>query len=177
MILADRVVAIEGVLAEVPHAFGGALALAYYAEPRATVAIDINVFVPVSASEQVLGPLVGLGVTVAPGDDVVLARDEQVRIWWDRTPVDLFFAYDPFHDAARAASRRVGFGPTTIPVLSPEHLVVCKTVSNRGRDWIDIEAILRDGTVLDIAECLRWVGRIVGDDDDRYNRLAAVLTS
>jgi hypothetical protein len=30
----------------VNHAFGGALALAYYAEPRGTVDIDVNVNVP-----------------------------------------------------------------------------------------------------------------------------------
>ena len=32
--------------AKLPHAIGGTLALAYYAEPRATVDIDINLFVP-----------------------------------------------------------------------------------------------------------------------------------
>jgi hypothetical protein len=46
--LPEKVVAIDRALDDVPHAFGGALALAYYAEPRATVDIDLNVFVPVA---------------------------------------------------------------------------------------------------------------------------------
>src|SRR5262249_14713784 len=42
--LPERILAIDRALVAVPHAFGGALALAYYAEPRATVDIDLNVF-------------------------------------------------------------------------------------------------------------------------------------
>jgi len=33
------------------------------------------------------------------------------------------------------------------------------------------------GQPLDAAEVLRWVGRIAGDDDPRYERVAAVLTA
>jgi hypothetical protein len=32
------------------------------------------------------------------------------------------------------------------------------------------------GTPLDGAEILKWVGRIAGDDDPRFVRIAAVLT-
>ncbi|HEY7952208.1 MAG TPA: hypothetical protein VID70_04420 [Solirubrobacteraceae bacterium] len=44
--LPDKVLAIHRALAQakVAHAFGGALALAYYAEPRGTIDIDLNVF-------------------------------------------------------------------------------------------------------------------------------------
>lgn len=31
------------------------------------------------------------------------------------------------------------------------------------------------GTVVDVVEVLRWVGRLVGDGDPRYDRVAAVL--
>ena len=43
--------------AKIPHAIGGALALAYYAEPRATIDIDLNVFVPPERWEEVVGAL------------------------------------------------------------------------------------------------------------------------
>ena len=42
-----------------PHAFGGALALAYYAEPAATIDIDLNVFVAVDRFDDVAAPLAG----------------------------------------------------------------------------------------------------------------------
>ena len=173
--LAERVVALEHALDRVPHAFGGALALAYYAEPRATVDIDLNIFLPADDFEVVASILRPLGVAV--DDDVasVIAGDGQARVLWDETPVDLFFAYDPFHDAAAKRRRVVPFADTTITILAPEHLIVCKTIFNRARDWVDIDAMRELGLAIDHAEVLRWVGRIAGDDDPRFDRIAAVL--
>lgn len=173
--LPEKVLALSAGLADVPHAFGGALALAYWAEPRATVDIDLNMFVPPARADEVLGPLSAMGVRTA-GAEPVIERDGQARVWWDDTPIDLFFAYDPFHDAAGAAAVTVPFADDQIRVLSADHLAVCKAVFNRAKDWIDIEAMLALGTHLDAAEVLRWVGRIAGDTDPRYNRIAALLT-
>ncbi len=174
--LAGRVKAIDEALADVPHAFGGALALAYYAEPRATIDIDLNVFVPAERFPDVAAPLSDLGAAVDdPMLGVIAGRDGQVRVMWDRTPIDLFFSYDPFHEAAAVARCVVPFGESTIPILSAEHLAVCKVVYNRPRDWVDIEAMAA-GAELHAAEILRWVARLAGDEDPRYERIAAVLT-
>ena len=48
---------------------------------------------------------------------------------------------------------------------------------DRPKDWVDIQTMLDQGTHLDPAEVLRWVGRIAGDDDPRYDRIAAVLST
>ncbi|MFM7064421.1 MAG: hypothetical protein ACKO04_13150, partial [Actinomycetes bacterium] len=106
--LPDKVVALARELSDVPHAFGGALALAYYAEPRTTQDIDLNVFVPESQSADVLSVLAPLGVET-DGAEQVARSDGQVRVHWGRTPVDLFFAYDRFHDAARSSARVMPF--------------------------------------------------------------------
>jgi hypothetical protein len=174
--LAERVVVLDRALVDVPHAFGGALALAYYAEPRATVDIDLNAFVGVDRFEEVSVPLSSLGID-AEAQRAVVERDGQARVFWDDTPIDLFFAYDPFHAAAAEARRRVPFGDTQIPILSREHLLVCKVVFNRAKDWIDIEGMLTGDDLLDTAEVLRWVGRIAGDTDPRYDRIATLLTT
>ena len=175
--LAQRILAIDGSLAAIPHAFGGALALAYYAEPRATIDIDLNVFVPAARFRDVAAPLAALG---ADADDpevaAIVRRDGQARVMWDATPIDLFFAYDAFHDAAARGRRVVPFADRSIPILGPEHLVVCKAVFDRPKDWVDIEAMLEAGTGVDAAEILRWVGRIAGDEDPRYVRVAALIT-
>lgn len=175
--LAQRITAIDTALRKVPHAFGGALALAYYAEPRATIDIDLNVFVPASEYDRVAAPLRSLGAhTDDPSIVEIAERDGQVRVMWDTTPIDLFFAYDEFHTAAGRACRSVPFADSSIPILGPEHLLVCKALFNRAKDWVDIDAVLALGTAVDAAEVLRWVGRIAGDDDPRYERIVAVLT-
>ena len=134
-------------------------------------------FVPAAGYIEVAPALSRIGVAT---DDPEIARlvdrDGQARVLWGATPIDLFFAYDPFHDAAGRARVVVPFGESTIPILAVEHLIVCKVVFNRSRDWVDIEAILAMETAVNVAEVLRWVGRIAGDDDARYNRAAALLT-
>ncbi|HEX2392517.1 MAG TPA: nucleotidyl transferase AbiEii/AbiGii toxin family protein [Solirubrobacterales bacterium] len=175
--LPEKVVAIHEALdaARVPHAIGGALALAYYAEPRATIDVDVNVFVTTEQWRKVRDALAPLGVDV--GVELKgLERDGQVRLWWERNPVDLFFSYDPFHDEMRRAARRVPFAETTIPILSPEHLAVCKAMFDRPKDWIDIEQILVDTSPLDIEEIEDWLERMVGRANPRMERLAEILS-
>lgn len=173
--LPDKVVAVHRTLTEagLGHAFGGALALAYYAEPRATVDIDLNLFVAATdfaTVAELLGPL-GVDVSIS---DAVVARDGQCRVRWGRTPLDLFFAYDPFHDAMDRAARTVPFAQTTIRVLSPEHLIVCKAAFDRPKDWLDIEQILVACDHLDLPETKSWLGRIVGEFDQRSGRFTAL---
>jgi hypothetical protein len=175
--LPDKIAAIHRRLAEarIPHAFGGALALAYYTTPRATIDVDVNVFLPPSRHEDVHAVLAPLGV----GDHdrpPPVDRDGQCRTEWGRNPVDLFFAYDELHEAMRGATRVMDFGDERLPVLAPEHLIVCKAVFNRRKDWIDIEHMLVSVEDLDVEEIDRWLGRILGEDDprrERFHRLRA----
>ena len=175
--LPDQVIGLHRALRTIPHAFGGALALAYYAEPRATHDIDVNLFVPVDPLSPVARALATLGIELGPAITETLQRDGQGRVFWQETPVDLFFAYDPFHDAVAAARITVPFSDTRIPILSATHLTICKVVFNRAKDWVDIDAMRAQHAVIDVGEVLRWVGRIAGDTDPRYNRIAAVLTT
>lgn len=174
--LAEKVVALEAALHAVPHAFGGAIALAYYAEPRATIDIDLNVFVPAAQYADVATPLAAIGVSLDDDVAAAVAADGQARAFWDSTPVDLFFAYDAFHDAAAAKTRGVPFADTSITILGPEHLVVCKVIFDRPKDWVDIDAMRALGTAIDAPEVLRWVVRLAGEGDPRFDRIAAVLT-
>lgn len=179
--LDEKIVLIDGAFAQagVAHAFGGALALAYYAEPRATIDVDVNVFAAPSRAGRALDALRELGVDVdRPTALAAARRDGQTRVWWGRTPIDLFFAYDPFHTACKRRARRVPFGDTTIPVLAPEHLVVCKVAFDRRKDWIDIEQILfATADTLDQAEVMRWVERIIDADDRRIRRIQRRLAA
>jgi len=177
--LPEKIVAIHERLsrAKTPHAFGGALSLAYYAEPRATIDIDLNVFVTPDDFELVAAALAELGVQGRRGVEARVQRDGQCRLWWGRTPVDLYFSYDALHEAMREGVRREPFADTTIPVLAPEHLVVCKALFNRPKDWLDIEQVIVGVDELDADEVSAWMDRIVGEDDPRTLRLHALIAS
>lgn len=171
--LPDKVVIIDEALAEakIPHAIGGALALAYYAEPRATIDIDLNLFVPTVQWEGTVDALVASGVSADELEPSTLLRDGQCRLWWGENPIDLFFANAPIHDAMRGEIRKVPFAGATIPILGPEHLAVCKAMFDRPKDWLDIEQMLLGTAGLDVSEIERWLIRMVGENDPRLGRL------
>jgi len=178
--LSEKVLLIEATLraARMPHAFGGAIALAYYATPRATIDIDVNVFVEADRSDEVLAALGRLGAdepTQAEG--VRLRRDGQARILWGVTPIDLFFSYDAFHDACMERRRAFPFGEgETIHVLAAEDLVIFKAIFSRDKDWRDItELVFAMADELDAEWIERWLDRIVGRDDERFQRCAEAL--
>lgn len=171
-LLTERLVTLHRALAQrrVPHAFGGAIALAYWTrDPRGTSDIDVNVFLPVANCARALR---ALPEDVAQPDDTeaTIARDGQVRLWWDETPVDLFFdSVDVHHDAARHR-KTVAFAGTRIPVLGPIELTVFKAMFDRTRDWADIEAMLAAGTV-DLDAVRDTLATMLPPDDPRFARL------
>lgn len=172
--LVDRIVAVAESLdrSGLPWALGGALALAYATEePRGTRDIDINVFVPSSRAAEVFAALPP-GVVATQADAAEALLSDQVRVWWDDTPLDLFFAAHPFHDEVARRCRDVPFERRTIHVLSAEDLAVFKAMFDRGKDWVDIESMAELGAIdLDLAADRL---RSVLGDDDRVARLRSL---
>lgn len=172
--LADALVAVHRRLddAALPHAFGGAIALGYcLREPRATMDIDVNVFVGVGRSDEVLIAL-PTGVDVTDTDRRVLARDGQVRVWWYEIPVDVFLSNHWFHGVAEAAVRHVPFADVPdLPVLACAHLAVFKTFFGRPKHAIDVANMVASGTV-DLEALGATTERLL--DDERNDFLALV---
>jgi hypothetical protein len=181
MLLDEQIVAIERAFSEagIPHAFGGAQALAYYGEVRATHDIDVNVFLPSSEGRRVLAVLGGLGAAASnPGLQTLIARDGQVRVLWDGTPVDLFFAYDALHQSSLQRRRRVDFYGDPIHILSPEDLIIFKATFDRDKDWRDIAGILYAcDESLDLDYVRRWLGRIDSKEGSRLARMERLIAS
>jgi hypothetical protein len=175
MTLAEKLVDLHRALwrARLPHAFGGAIALAYLTrDPRGTNDIDVNIFVPATDSAGALAALPD-GIEQAPDTANVIARDGQIRLWWDDTPVDLFFDYAPVHEEAARHRRTVPFQGVKIPVLGPVELAVFKVMFDRTRDWADLEDMAGRGT-LDFDAVRRALSGMLGDGDQRLARLAEV---
>lgn len=174
MTLAERLLAIASALnvADVPHAFGGAIALAYaLEEPRGTRDLDINIFTPTETAPAALAALDGL-VGHTEQDLATLRRDDQIRLWWDQTPIDLFFAAAAFHYEVADRCRTVPFLGQEIRVLAPEDLATFKVLFDRTKDWLDLQMMWESAT-LDIAQVSRQLTTLVGDDP-RIGRLQQI---
>lgn len=176
--LTDKILILHRALQRkrIPHAYGGAIALAYYtAEPRATRDIDVNVFVRAADMKRLFATL-PKGVTHDDMDLVVARRDGQRRVHWGITPLDLFFSNVPFHDYAQRNTRTVKFANTHIPILAGTDLVIFKAFFNRDKDWIDIDAVAAvNGADFDVA--VAWTTTLLGADDARVERLTEIAAN
>ena len=163
--LVAKVIAVDEALSavDIAHAFGGALALAYYTSaPRATADIDVNVSVDAADAERVFAALPD-GVDWSDHDVARVHSDEQVRLWWGRTPVDLFFRASEFHDAVAQRVERHAFGPRRLPFLAARDLAVFKSLFDRPKDWVDIAA-MHDTDAFDLDVAADTLRALVGDD-------------
>lgn len=154
----------------IPHAFGGAIALAYWTrDPRGTSDIDVNIFLPAAEAQRGLAALPE-GIGQPAGTAEAISRDGQIRLWWGETPVDLFFSYEPVHDDAARHRQVVPFAGERIPILGPTEVAIFKAAFDRTRDWADIEAMVEAGS-LDAPAVREAVEELLGAEDPRLARL------
>jgi hypothetical protein len=170
--LPEKILAIHAALddAAVPHAFGGALALAWCTErARGTIDIDVNIFVDVTLAPEVLAALPD-GVTWTDDDRAQIAREGQTRLWWDATPVDVFMNTTEFHAQAAGRARVEPFAGVSVPFLSCVDLAVFKAFFDRTKDWADLEEMAAAGS-LDVDRVVGILVRYLGPADPRLDRL------
>ena len=173
--LADKIVAVHRSLtaARLPHAFGGALALAWCTHrARGTIDIDVNVFLGVEQVDVLLAALPS-EVAWVDADRELLVRDGQARLWWGTTPVDVFLNTTPYHAEVALRARREQFHGADIPFLACTDLAVFKAFFNRTKDWADLEEMAVAGT-LDRQRVIGVLAEYLGVDDDRVARVLAL---
>lgn len=170
--LVDKVVEIHNALtdAKLPHAFGGALALAWcIGDPRATADVDVNVFIAESDAEKLRSGL-PIGIALAASDIARLTDEGQARLWWDDTPVDVFLNSTPLHESAAGRARWEMFGQARMPFLSCLDTAIFKAFFNRTKDWSDLEEMQRAGTLN--ARAVREVlVDALSEDDERVRTI------
>ncbi len=176
--LVDKILGLHRALVEqrIPHAFGGALALAWcVGEVRATVDIDCNIFVGRDGIGAALEAMPD-GVTWSQQDRDTLDRDLQVRLRWGRHPVDVFFNATAFHEEAADRVRHERLADTELPFLACGDLAVFKVFFDRGKDWVDLEAMATAGTT-DWTRTFGVLASHLGAEDPRIRRLEDLLAA
>lgn len=176
--LVDKLFAVHDSLtgASLPHAFGGAIALAYCVEePRGTRDLDVNIFCDAGNARKVLEALPD-GVRVSAEDIARVERDGQARLFWDGVPIDVFLNNLPLHETVAAAVVWVPLEGREAPMLDCASLVVFKAFFNRTKDWADIEEVAV-ATPEDIEAAAKTLAELVGEDDEAFTRLDAIRSS
>jgi hypothetical protein len=177
MDLISRIISLHEALktARLQHAFGGALALAWCTErARGTIDIDINVFIPKADFVTLINGLPS-EITITKKDEETLQREGQVRLWWQRTPVDIFLNSTALHEDMADRIRWETLAEQKLPFLSCQDLAVFKVFFNRTKDWADLEAMHEAGT-LDVKYVASILMEYLGTDDERIKKLEVIST-
>jgi hypothetical protein len=147
------------------HAFGGALALAYVADPRGTIDVDVNVFSPVEHLQLVLEVLAALELRPESADALKMPMAGiRLRRPSDPYPLDLFLSLDEAYAeiAERCVRHPFGTERRVLPFLSAEDLAMFKLSFSRDKDWVDLRAMAKARPDLDVAYIERQVLHLRG---------------
>lgn len=152
----------EAALIEVAHALAesrvdymviGGMANIVWGEPRATLDVDITVWVEEPQLAGVIGALVSRFRALA-ADPVAFVRECRVLPLesGQEVRIDVVFGLLPFERDAIARAVLVEIAGATVRVCTPEDLIVMKIISERERDLADAEGVtLRRFEELDLA--------------------------
>ena len=154
----------------IEYAIGGAIALGYYANPRATVDVDINIFVPPREGlSVVLGLLsrVGFAADNPATVEQTAADDGQFRGRIENVRVDVFMPAIEYYASLSDRIREVSLLGSPIFVLGPEDLLTLKMMFFRRKDVADAEAVLRGAESLDLERVRKKLVEFVGESDER----------
>jgi hypothetical protein len=156
---------------DIPYAFGGAIALAAWSEPRATKDVDLTLFVSDRVPDTALAALEAAGLHVDREAARVEAEHRGMFVVRsaDGYRVDVFVASIPFYRDAEQRRRRVRLADRDTYVLDAESLTVFKMLFFRAKDIVDL-ARLVEIRPLDVDFVRRSLVDIVGEDDERVRR-------
>lgn len=161
--------------AGIPYAIGGAIALGYHSTPRATIDVDLNVFLdPMSDIERIVEVL-HRGGFEPDAETAALKRqavqDGQFRGRATGIRVDVFVPSVPYYAELRERSREAVLMGRPIRILGADDLAVLKMMFFRTKDLADVEALLLSPEAnLDRAFVREKIVRLMGDETDERVR-------
>lgn len=146
---AELLSALAGALAtlRVPWYVFGAQAVLIWGRPRLTADVDVTVRLePHDPGRlvEVLGAA-GFRLRLDAGDDFVRRTRVLPFVYLPNgLPLDLVLGGPGLEDEFLSRARHVQIGQTTIPVISPEDLIVVKILAGRPKDLEDVRGIVRE---------------------------------
>jgi hypothetical protein len=161
------------------YAIGGALALGIWAVPRATLDVDINVFVDDASLQALHRCLAALGIQADL--DSLRAQSEAsglIVVKWRGVRVDLFTPSIEFSREAERVRVAVELRGERFWFLSKEALAVFKLLFYRPKDIADVASLVAlNGLDFDASYVRRWIVAMMGVDDERVARWDRIVAS
>lgn len=160
----------------------GGLANTVWGRPRATYDADVKVILGKFTIAE-FGDLVGRHFAFRVPEPIAFAQRAYVLLVQlnEEVPADLVIGYLPYEDQAIDRAMPVEIEGVKLPVCTAEDLIIHKAISERERDWLDIEGVLlRQRDKLDQHYIETWLEEFAHGLDrleilSRYRHLRAQL--
>lgn len=149
----------------------GAQAATLWGRPRLTADVDVTASVPPERLPSLIATMARHGFTIRFADDEFVTRTRVLPFVHSPTgvPLDVVLAGPGLEDEFLARAVEVDFDGTSVPVISPEDLIITKILAGRSKDMEDIRGVLREraGTldVPRIRAVLRILEEALGQSD------------
>jgi hypothetical protein len=128
----------------IPYAFGGAIALAAWSEPRATADVDVVLFLDPTRIDEAITLVRAAGVTLTDEGARAQASTRGMFVGMaGNVRVDVFVPSIPFYEIAEAHCVPTRIGGRDTFVHSAEVLAVFKLLFFRPKDLLDVERMLQ----------------------------------
>jgi hypothetical protein len=158
-------------LAGFDYAIGGALALAYWGVPRATVDVDVGVAAEPMQLPELFSALkrAGCEIDEQRAQEAAMRGDFGCRARGVR--VDIFLPVLPLARSALERRVQVPFGERALFIVTAEDAALFKLLFGRTKDFADLERLLAvQGERLDFAYLDRWVSALFSAADVRSTK-------
>lgn len=146
--------------AKVPGALIGAAAVGMLSEARLTRDVDALVMLDLERWPAFLEQAGQFGLVPRIADCLKFARKSRILLLRHQPSgvgVDISLGALPFEQETADRAKRLDIEGTTVPVASPEDLIVMKAVAGRSKDYADIGLILNANPRVDKHRIRRWV--------------------
>ncbi len=127
-------------------AFMGGIAVSIWARPRTTYDVDCVIGV---TDKKFCDMLTKKGFEFERGSACEEKKIKSIRgikfitMFYKNVYIDLFLAESEWEKKVLERAKQINFQDTTIPVISPEDLILYKLLAGRNRDTEDVREILK----------------------------------
>jgi hypothetical protein len=167
--------------ADIDHAFGGALALGFYAEPRGTRDVDLAVATSLEGADDLLQRFSNIGFRCSiPKEEWLPMAGIRLDRAADDAIADVFLSFDPYHRELLSRSEAfpllISNATAYVRFLSASDVALLKLSFNRPKDWLDVQAMIDFGTTIDFSYVEHWLIAFRGPNmHPRLHRLRLML--
>lgn len=143
-------------LQQTPGIVIGGVAASILGRPRATRDVDAVILLDENGWKAFLEAGARFGFKPRHRDSLGFAKQAR-RHETSGIDADISLGLLPFEQEAIARAQSIEVSGITIPLPTPEDLIIMKAVANRARDVADIEALLDVHPKLDLRRIRRWL--------------------